>query len=143
MRDVKVSGLKLFGGVSSKTGQKGLDNPNIKDINIKTTINNNVIYIDPFTFKVAVFRPTIKGTTSFDGLLDIKMRLGLPPGGLIGVPIVITGTHEDPQIKVFSKTGQKIEEAQYNEKTNTVIKEEKRESPTKHDSGKEIKKDKR
>ncbi|TRW21100.1 AsmA family protein [Flavobacterium zepuense] len=143
VRDVKVSGLKLFGGVSSKTGQKGLDNPNIKDINIKTTINNNVIYIDPFTFKVAVFRPTIKGTTSFDGLLDIKMRLGLPPGGLIGVPIVITGTHEDPKIKVFSKTGQKIEEAQYNEKTNTVIKEEKRENPAKDDSGKEVKKDKK
>ena len=138
VRDVKVSGLKMFNVISSKTGQDGLDNPNIKGIDIKTTIDNNVIRIEPFTFKIAVFRPTIKGTTTFDGLLDIRVRLGLPPGGLIGIPIVVTGTHSDPKIKVFSKTGQKIEEAKYNEKTNTVIKEEKRENPTRDDSGEKI-----
>jgi AsmA protein len=55
------------------------------------------------------------------------MRLGLPPFGLIGIPIVITGTHSDPKIKVFSKTGQKITDALYNELTNTVVKEEQRE----------------
>lgn len=124
VRDVKVAGLKLFGSISKKTGSEGLDNPNVKDIQIKSTINKNLIKIEPFTLKVAGFRPTIKGTTSFDGLLDLRVRLGLPPGGLIGVPIAVTGTHEDPKIKIFSKTGQKIEEAQYNEKTNQVIKKE-------------------
>ncbi|MEL1243758.1 AsmA family protein [Flavobacterium sp. DGU11] len=125
LRDVKVVGLKLFGGISSKTGSKEMDNPDMKGITVKTTINNNLIHIDDFTFKVAVFRPTITGTTSLDGLLDLRMRLGLPPAGLIGIPIVITGTHEDPQIKVFSKTGKKIQEAIYNEKTNTLVKKEK------------------
>ncbi len=124
VRDVKVSGLKMFGGISKKTGSDGLNNPNLKDIQIKTTIDNNLIRIHPFTFKVAGFRPTVKGTTSFDGLLDVRVRLGLPPGGLVGVPISVTGTHEDPKIKVFSKKGQKIEEAQYNETTNKVIKKE-------------------
>jgi len=128
IRDVKVSGLKMFGSISEKTGQKDLDNPNMKDITVKTSINNNLIRIDDFTFKVAGFRPTIKGTTSFDGLLDLRIRLGLPPGGLIGIPITVVGTQSDPQIKVFSKTGQKIIEAAYNTKTNKVIKKEKLES---------------
>jgi len=130
LRDVKVSGLKLFNGLSEKTGQDGINNPTLKGIDIKTTINNNLIRIEPFDFKVSLFRPTIKGTTSFDGLLDIRVRLGLPPGGLIGIPIVVTGTHDAPKIKVFSKTGQRITDAIYNEKTNTVVKEEKR-NPTK------------
>ncbi|MDV6169339.1 AsmA-like C-terminal region-containing protein [Flavobacterium sp. DG1-102-2] len=126
VRDVKVAGLKMFGSMGDKTGVDGMKNPNMKDVNIKTSIDNNLIRIEPFTLKVATFRPTIKGTTSFDGLLDIRVRLGLPPGGLIGIPIVITGTHEAPKIKIFSKSGQEIKEAEYNEKTNQVIKEEKR-----------------
>lgn len=129
VRDVQVSGLKLFGSISKKTGSDGLDNPNVKDIQIKSAIKNNLITLEPFTLKVAGFRPTIKGTTSFDGLLDLRIRLGLPPGGLIGVPMVVTGTHEEPKIKVFSKTGQPIEEAKYDEKTNQVIKKEERTEP--------------
>lgn len=125
LRDVKIKGLKLFEGVSSQTGQKGLDDPKMEGIEIKSNIDNNLIHIEPFTFSVASFKPTIKGTTSFDGLLDLRMRLGLPPGGIIGFPIVITGTHEDPKIKIFSKTGQKIYDAVYDEKNNKVIKKEK------------------
>lgn len=125
LRDVQIKGLKLFDGISSQTGQKGLNNPDMKGIEIISTVDNNLIHIEPFTFSVASFRPTIKGTTSFDGLLDLRMRLGLPPGGIIGFPIVITGTHEDPKIKIFSKTGQKIYDAVYDEKNNKVIREEK------------------
>ncbi|MFD2602554.1 AsmA family protein [Flavobacterium suzhouense] len=129
VRDVQVSGMKLFGSISKKTGSEGMENPNVKDIQVKSEIKNNLIKVEPFTLKVAGFRPTIRGTTSFDGLLDLRIRLGLPPGGLIGVPMVVTGTHENPKIKVFSKTGQAIEEAQYDEKTNTVIKKEERVEP--------------
>ncbi|WP_433812521.1 AsmA family protein [Flavobacterium johnsoniae] len=125
LRDVKIKGLKLFEGVSSQTGQKGLDDPKMEGIEIKSNIDNNLIFIEPFTFSVASFKPTIKGTTSFDGLLDLRMRLGLPPGGIIGFPIVITGTHENPKIKIFSKTGQKIIGAVYDEKNNKVVKKEK------------------
>ncbi|MWB92877.1 AsmA family protein [Flavobacterium sp. GA093] len=125
LRDVKIKGLKLFDGISSKTGQNSLNNPDMKGIEIKSSIDNNLIHIQPFTFNVATFKPTIKGTSSFDGLLDLRMRLGLPPFGIIGIPIVITGTHLDPQIKVFSKTGKKIDDAIYDEKHNKVIKKEK------------------
>ncbi|MEN2398787.1 AsmA family protein [Flavobacterium sp. MC2016-06] len=129
LSDVKIKGLKLFDGISSKTGQDGLNNPDMKGIEIKSSIDNNLIHIEPFTFSVASFRPTIKGTTSFDGLLDLRMRLGLPLFGIIGFPIVITGTHEDPKIKIFSKTGQKIDDAVYDEKHNKVIRKEKVSQP--------------
>lgn len=129
LRDVKVSGFKMFGSISEKTGQGALNDPRMKDIVVKTTIDNNLIRIDDFAFKVSLFRPNIRGTTSFDGLLDLRIRLGLPPAGLIGIPITVTGTHEDPKIKIFSKTGQKIDDAVYDEKNNQVIKEEKRETP--------------
>lgn len=125
LNNVQIKGLKLFDKISSKTGQKGLDNPDMKGIEIKSSIDNNLIHIEPFTFKVAGFRPTIKGTSSFDGLLDLRMRLGLPPFGIIGIPVVITGTHQDPKIKIFSKTGKKIDDAIYDEKHNKVIREEK------------------
>ena len=125
LRDVKVKGLKLLDGISSKTGQSGLNNPDMKGIEIKSSIDNNLIHIEDFTFSVASFRPTIKGTTSFNGLLDLRMRLGLPPFGIIGFPIVITGTHEAPKIKIFSKTGKEILDAVYDEKNNKVIRKEK------------------
>ncbi|WP_163399072.1 AsmA family protein [Flavobacterium fluviatile] len=125
LRDVKIKGLKLFDGISSKTGQDGLNNPELEGIEIKSGIDNNLIRIEPFTFNVAVFKPTIKGTTSFSGLLDLRMRLGLPPFGIVGFPITITGTHEDPKIKIFSKTGKEIQDAVYNERSNKVIRKEK------------------
>jgi AsmA protein len=125
LRDVQIKGLKLFDGISSKTGQNSLNNPDMKGIEITSTIDKNLINIEPFTFSVASFRPTIKGTTSFDGLLDLRMRLGLPLFGIIGFPIVITGTHDAPKIKIFSKTGQEINPAVYDEKNNKVIRKEK------------------
>ena len=125
LRDVKIQGLKLFDGISSKTGQNGLNNPDMKGIEVKSTIDKNLIRIEPFTFTVAGFKPTVKGTTSFDGLLDLRMRLGLPLFGIIGFPIVITGTHDAPKIKIFSKTGQEITPAVYDEKNNKVIRKEK------------------
>ena len=133
VRDVKVAGLKLFGGISSKTGSESLSDPNIKGIDIHTRIDDNLVHIDDFTFKVAGFRPKIQGTTSFDGDLDLRIRLGLPPMGIIGIPIVVTGTHEDPKIKVFSKTGDAITPATYNEKTNKVVKKSGREEKAKDD----------
>lgn len=121
VRDVKVAGLKLFGNLGDKTGSEGFNNPDMKGIDIITHIDNNLIHIDKFTFKVAVFRPSVSGTTSFDGELDLRIRLGLPPFGLIGLPVTVTGTHEDPKIKFFSKTGEEIPAAKYNEQLNKVI----------------------
>ncbi len=126
LKDVEVKNLKMLSAVGNDIGADAFNNPDMKGVDIKTNIKNNLIHVDPFTFKVSVLRPSISGTTSFNGLLDFRIRVGLPPAGWIGFPVVVTGTHEKPKIKIFSKTGQGILEALYNQKSNKVIREEKR-----------------
>jgi len=126
LRDVEVKNLKMLSTVGDNIGSKAFNDPDMKGVNIETHIKNNLIHVDQFTFKVSVLRPSISGTTSFNGLLDLQVRVGLPPAGWIGFPIVVTGTHEKPKVKIFSKTGQGIVDALYNKKSNKVIREERR-----------------
>lgn len=126
LRDVEVKNLKMLSAVGDNIGAKAFNDPDMKGVNIETHIKNNLIHVDKFTFKVSILRPTVSGTTSFNGLLDLRIRVGILPGGIIGFPIVVTGTHENPKVKIFSKTGQGIIDALYNKKTNKVIREERR-----------------
>ncbi|SUX44068.1 Uncharacterized protein involved in outer membrane biogenesis [Chryseobacterium indoltheticum] len=138
LRDVEVKNLKMLSAVGDNIGAKAFNDPDMKGVNIETHIKNNLIHVDKFTFKVSILRPTISGTTSFNGLLDLRVRVGILPGGLIGFPIVVTGTHEKPKVKIFSKTGQGIVDALYNQKSNKVIREERRaEKKTKRQQRKE------
>jgi AsmA protein len=111
VKNVKMKGFKMFGAVSKKTGKDGIKNPDLSKVDIKTKIKNNIITVERFKFKVAGFRPRIEGTTSFDGRLNFKMRLGLPPLGIIGIPLK-NGTQDKP--KVGTKT-EELEETEYEE----------------------------
>lgn len=113
LKKVKIKGLKMFGGISDKTGSDGLNDPDLSRVDIKTRIKDNVITVERTRMKVALFRLRFEGKTSFDGQLALRMRLGLPPFGLIGIPIAITGTHEAPKIKVFSKSTDDVEATTY------------------------------
>ncbi len=112
VKQVKMKGFKMFGAVSKSTGKDAINNPDVSKVDIKTKIKNNIITIERFKFKVAGFRPRIEGTTSFYGQLNIKMRLGLPPLGIIGIPLTVTGTQENPKVKLGKKT-EEIEETVY------------------------------
>ncbi|MEY2629635.1 MAG: hypothetical protein RLZZ469_530 [Bacteroidota bacterium] len=112
VKKVKMKGFKLFGAVSKKTGREAIKNPDLSQVDIKTTIKNNIINIERFKFKVAGFRPRIEGQTSFDGKLNIKMRLGLPPFGIIGIPIKVTGTQEEPKVRLGKQT-EDLQETEY------------------------------
>ncbi|WP_296142489.1 AsmA-like C-terminal region-containing protein [uncultured Flavobacterium sp.] len=110
---VKVNGLKLFGQLSDKMDFESINNPDLSKVDIKSSIKNNIITVEETKMRIALFRLRIKGETSFDGQLNLKIRVGLPPVGLIGIPVVVTGTSDDPKVKIFSKTGQEIEETKY------------------------------
>ncbi|WP_298222125.1 AsmA-like C-terminal region-containing protein [Flavobacterium sp.] len=112
VKEVKMKGFRMFGAVSDKTHTNAIRNPDVTKVDIKTTIKNNIITIERFKFKFAGFRPRIEGTTSFDGQLNIKMRLGLPPLGIIGIPLTVTGTKDAPKVKL-GKKGEDIEEKEY------------------------------
>jgi AsmA protein len=96
----KIKGFKLFTAISKASEKDSLNNPDVSNIEIKTTIKNNVITLLPLKMRVAGFRPKIQGQTSFDGKLNLKFRLGLPPLGIVGIPFNITGTQEKPIVKM-------------------------------------------
>ena len=100
VKDVKMHGMKMFGAVAKKTDKGEMKNPELSKVEIKSSIKNNIITLERFKFKFAGFRPRIEGTTSLDGKLNIKMRLGLPPLGILGIPITITGNKDNPKVKI-------------------------------------------
>lgn len=96
---VKVMGLKLFNEMSKNLGREKLKDPDLTKIELKTTIKNNIITLEQTKMKISSFRLKISGESSFDGKLNLKTRVGLPPLGLIGIPIRIMGTMDAPKFK--------------------------------------------
>ncbi len=110
LQDVQVNGLKLFSAVSKATDKDSVNNPNLKKVDIKTTIANNIITLERTRMKVFGFRPRFEGQTSFDGKLNLTGRLGLPPFGILGIPFTVIGTQDNPQVKLRrAKDSDKIE----------------------------------
>ena len=97
VRKIKMKGFRLFGAVSNKTGHD-INNPDLSEVDLKSTIANNTITIERTKLRVAGFRPRIEGKVSLDGKLDLNFRLGLPPFGIFGIPMTISGTQFSPKI---------------------------------------------
>jgi AsmA protein len=115
VKKVKVNGFKLFTTVSRKTGKDSIANPDVSKVDIKSRIKNNVITFERFKIKMAGFRLRMEGQTSFDGKIKLKMRLGLPPLGIIGIPMNVTGTQDNPKIKLGKGDNDALEETEYKE----------------------------
>lgn len=98
VRKVKIKGFKLFNAVSRSTGKSSIIDPDVSNINIKSTIANNIMTIERTKLRVAGFRPRFEGQIGLDGRLNLQARLGLPPFGIFGIPFTVTGTQENPQI---------------------------------------------
>ncbi|MBZ5858275.1 AsmA family protein [Flavihumibacter profundi] len=104
LAQVKLNGLKLFSAVSKATGKDSLNNPGLKAVVIKSSVKNNIITIEKTKMKVFGFRPRIEGQTSLDGKLNLRFRLGLPPLGIVGIPMLVTGTAESPIVTMKKGT---------------------------------------
>lgn len=100
LEDVNVKGLKVLGMLSKATGRDSIDNPNLKGVIINSTIADNKIKVSRTRMRIFGFRPRFEGESSFDGRVSFKFRLGLPPFGIIGIPVSITGSFENPIIKI-------------------------------------------
>jgi AsmA protein len=96
---VKVYGLKLFNDISKGTQKEAISNPDLSKVDIQSTVKNNTITLEQFKFKVKGIRVRISGTTTFDSRLNLKIRLGLGPLGIIGIPMKITGPMDNLKIK--------------------------------------------
>ncbi|RPE00802.1 hypothetical protein EGM88_00175 [Aureibaculum marinum] len=104
VHSVQFDGYKLMGKISEKSGFNALHDPKISEITIKSSVKNNVLTIDRFKFKIRPFNLRAEGQTTLDGELSIKMRIGLPPLGIIGIPVVVKGNSEDLDIKLGTKS---------------------------------------
>jgi len=60
--------------------------------------------------RVFGFRPRFEGQVSFDGKLNLKGRIGLPPLGIFGIPFSVTGTQSNPVVKLKRAGDGKLEE---------------------------------
>lgn len=99
LKQIKLKGFKLFGAVGKQTGHDSLARASdVSKVDIKTTIANNIITIQRTKMRIAGFRPRFEGQVDFNGNLNMQFRLGLPPFGIFGIPMTITGTQENPKI---------------------------------------------
>ncbi|WP_146186547.1 AsmA family protein [Pedobacter sp. HMWF019] len=112
LKKISLSGFKFMNAVGKATKRDSLSNPDLSEVNIKSTINKNIITIERFKMRVAGFRPRFEGQVSFDGRLNMSGRLGLPPFGLIGIPLSITGTQEKPKVSLKRNKEGKLEETE-------------------------------
>jgi len=99
IKKVKIYGLKLFNDISKGTQKEGLSNPDLSKVDIKSTVKNNTVTLEQFKFKVKGIRVRISGTTTFDSKLNLRVRLGLGPLGIIGIPMKVTGPMDNLKIK--------------------------------------------
>lgn len=100
LEQVQVKGLKLFSAVSKATGKDSINNPNLKAVEIKSSIHNNLLTIERTRMRIFGFRPRVEGQVSLDGRMNLRFRLGLPPLGIIGIPMTVTGNSEQPIVKI-------------------------------------------
>lgn len=120
LKNVKLKGFKLMNAVSKSTDRKDLKDPSLSGINLKTTVKNNIITIERVKLKIFGFRPRFEGQASLDGELNIKGRLGLPPFGIFGIPFTISGTSENPVVKLKrDKSGKVLQEKEDTEEEDT------------------------
>ncbi len=100
VKAVKMKGFKLFSAAGKATGKDSLTgNADLTKVDVKTTIKNNIITLEQTKIKVFPFRLRLSGQVNFNGQMNLKFRLGLPPLGLFGIPMTITGTQENPKVK--------------------------------------------
>lgn len=100
LKKIKLMGFKLFNSLSKSTGKDGLKDPDLSQVEVLSSIKNNIFTIPLTKMQIAGFRPRFEGQISLDGKLNLKGRLGLPPLGIIGIPFNVTGTQEAPDVKL-------------------------------------------
>jgi AsmA protein len=111
VKNVKLKGFRLFGAVGKQTGHDSLARTSdVSKLDIKTSIANNIITIERTKMRFAGFRPRFEGQVDFNGNMNLKFRLGLPPFGIFGIPMTITGTQQNPKIHLGN--GKKEDELQ-------------------------------
>lgn len=113
LENIKFKNFKILEQVAKKADAEDLYKASFNQIAIHSTIKNNVMTITPVTMKMAGFKGKLEGQVTMDGKINIGFRLGLPPMGLINIPMKITGTADNFDIS----TGKYKEDSSFAEQS--------------------------
>jgi AsmA protein len=105
LKKIKLKGFRMLNAVGNTTGKKDIKDPNLSEVDIRSSIANNIITIERTKLRIAGFRPRFEGQVSFDGRLNMRGRVGLPPFGIFGIPFNVTGTQRNPVVKLKRGSG--------------------------------------
>ncbi|MEZ0454004.1 AsmA-like C-terminal region-containing protein [Sphingobacterium thalpophilum] len=100
LEQIKFRGFKLLNGISASTSKEKLKDGEVKKVTIRSHIKNNVMTIQRTKMKMMGFRPRFEGQVTLDGHMNLGFRLGLPPFGIFGIPMRITGTADNFKLKM-------------------------------------------
>jgi AsmA protein len=116
LKRIKVMGLKLFTDMSKNLEKEKIKSPDLAKVDLKTSIKNNVISLEKTKMKISGFRLRIAGESNFNGSINLKARLGLPPLGIIGINMRVLGTMDNPKFKYGKGSGdESVEETEYSD----------------------------
>ncbi len=104
MDNVRLKGFKLMNSIAKETDNEELRDPELSDVFVKSSIDNNIMTIPRTKMKIFGFRPRFEGQVGLDGEMRIDLRLGLPPFGLLGIPMKITGNMEEYDMRIGKVT---------------------------------------
>jgi AsmA protein len=98
IRDAQVNGMKVFHHISGITKKEALLNPTLKNIVMNTHVEKGVLYVKPFTMKLAGFDTDIEGEHNFSGDMNYTLKIAIPPFDIVRIPLHINGTYDNPKI---------------------------------------------
>jgi AsmA protein len=103
VNNLRMKGHKVMKGMSKLTNKKQFDDGEFENIEIFTDIRDGKIFFNPFTMKVSGFTTDIEGYHSFtDGKMYYILKIIIPPFDLVKIPILITGTSDNPSVNFGS-----------------------------------------
>lgn len=110
LENIKFKNFKLLNDMAKQTDKSHLSDAQVKQVRIQSALKNKVMTISRTKMKVAFLRPRFEGQVHLDGRLNLGFRLGLPPFGIFGIPMHITGTAENPIIKFQKYKAEDLDE---------------------------------
>jgi len=124
--DAAVKDSKVISGVTSLSKLDNTNEVNIKDVKVQAEIKDGRLSVEPFDVKMGKYKATIDGSTGLAGDIAYNLAMNVPTGSMgqaantaisnllgskvnavgssINLNFNITGTYDDPKVKLGKTT---------------------------------------
>ena len=106
-----VNDIKMLDVLSKLSKDISSNDIQLKNVAIKTRIENGLLMFDPFTIPMGKNNLTLNGTNSLTGAMNYDGNLSFPKDGVTSnVYFKVTGSFDDVKISLVNKDGQTVKE---------------------------------